>query len=1519
MRSSLSKFLCALRACLKSRLGFGCDLGRTCPESFRGSNVQQPRVRCFSAVTRIATLLRPRTGALRVGGFKQAFSNLLCAFISLLVLCATLRAADKPAPFQFKQSEHVPFELREGDRVVFVGDTLLEREQQFGWIELMLTTRFPDRNVTFRNLGWSADTPAGDSRFGLSLLQAGREPADEGWNQLVKQLEFTKPTVVFVGYGMASSFDGEAGLPKFKEDYERLLDTIEKISPGVRFFLLGPLAQNGVLSRKSNCVSLEDLQTHNKVLDTYVNSVKEIADKRNTRFVSLSRLSGSSNTYWTENGIHLSGYGYIMAAQEIQDALRMKGPTWNSVSARAKAEPLRQAIIRKNEWFFHRSRPENMAYIFGFRKGEQGRNSVEIPKFDPFIEAEEKRIAQLRSLKPGVVVPEIPRRVGNLTAKHTEQPRPTFTVADELEVTLWAENPFLNKPIQMNFDPQGRLWVASSEVYPQIEPGQAATDKIIVLEDTTGAGRADKATVFAEGLLIPTGVEPGDGGCYVAQSTELLFFKDTDGDGKADVKRTVLSGFGTEDAHHNLHTLHWGFDGRLYMNQSIYTRTDTETPHGVVRLKGGGVFRFDPRDERMEILFKGWVNSWGHQFDEFGQSFLTDGAGGEGINYGLPGASYVAAPRARRILGSVSPGSYPKFCGLEIIRSEHFPADWQGDAITCDFRAHRIVRFKFSEQGSAYVTKEMPDLLRTTADTFRPIDVKLGPDGALYVADWSNPIIQHGEVDFRDPRRDKEHGRIWRITAKGRPLLAKTDFTKLKNPALLDKLVSPNGYDQENARRVLTERGAAKVKKDLATWTKKHQDESSRLQSLWMNEALNAGQTDATTRSLATELLGAKDGRIRAAAVRALANGIEIIPNADDLLATVVCDEHPRVRLEAIRALGRIKSARAAAVALPVLDKPMDKFLDYGLWLTINELAEPWIAAVKSGAWKRDGREKQFEFALKSIEPVLASAVLGQMLGNQGVPRDGSGPWIEIIGASGGAKELRQMFDALVGGEFGEAGALRVFTALSDAARLRKQKPDGDLTALSSLLKSDNQKLRAAALQLAGVWKLASLSPQLVQTAGDAKSSPDERAAALSALRAIGGDDTIKQLQKLISETQSPEARRAAVVTLASLDFSATLPEVGNTLNATTGEAAATEFWRELLAIKNAGKQLTEKLPTLGLSPEAARVGAKVVREGNRNPALVQALVLIAGLTPSDKQLSPAELLSLAQEAVAKGDAARGERIYRRAELACVVCHAIGGAGGKVGPDMTSIGASAQPDYLVESLLYPNAKIKEGFHSSNISTKDDQELSGIVVKETDKEVVIRNGVNQEVSVVKANITQRVNGGSLMPSGLVDALLPEERLDLIKFLSSLGKPGEYDAAKGGVARLWRLYLATSGNAHLGMEGVMHGDFKRGEWTPIFTLVNGGLSRDICDVTMPLRGGSRGFFAATQFQSANGGAAKFTLVGEAKAAWLNGAPIKVSAQFNAQLKPGVNTLVLQLDGTNLPDVVKLSSDDVTFLTN
>src|SRR5262249_17157666 len=310
-----------------------------------------------------------------------------------------------------------------------------------------------------------------------------------------------------------------------------------------------------------------------------------------------------------------------------------------------------------------------------------------------------------------------------------ELERKALVVADGFEVNLFAADPLLAKPIQMNFDAQGRLWVACSEVYPQIQPGQKANDKIIVLEDTDGDGKADKTTVFADGLLIPTGVEPGDGAAYVAATTALPPLAATEGDGKADRRRVVLSGFGTEDTHHILHTFRWGPDGNLYFNQSIYIHSHIETPHGVRRLNAGGLWQFRPDTLRLEVFARGFCNPWGHHFDRWGQSFVTDGAFGEGINYLVPGASYVFCQPSIRILAGLNPGS-PKHCGLEIISGRHLPDNWQGNLLTNDFRGHRVCRFVLSEDRSGYVSREQPELIKTTHAAFRPIDVKMGPDGA---------------------------------------------------------------------------------------------------------------------------------------------------------------------------------------------------------------------------------------------------------------------------------------------------------------------------------------------------------------------------------------------------------------------------------------------------------------------------------------------------------------------------------------------------------------------------------------------------------------------------------------------------------------------------------------------------------------------------------------------------------------------------------------------------------------------
>ncbi|MEJ6729908.1 MAG: hypothetical protein QNK83_12165, partial [Akkermansiaceae bacterium] len=364
-----------------------------------------------------------------------------------------------------------------------------------------------------------------------------------------------------------------------------------------------------------------------------------------------------------------------------------------------------------------------------------------------------------------------------------------FNLPEGMEINLFASDPMISKPVQMNWDSEGRLWVVSSGTYPHIVPGAEENDQLLVLEDTDGDGVADKRTVFADDLHIPTAVLPADGGVYVANSTEILFLKDTDGDLVADERRVVLSGFGTEDTHHLVHTFRQGPGGMLYFLQSIYIHSHLETPHGVRRLMGGGIWHYRPETGRAEVLSKGLVNPWGLVFDDYGQSFATDGAGGDGINFIFPRAVGVTSPGAKRVIRGLNPGQ-PKLCGLEILSGSHVPEELRGVMIAPDFRGHRINAYRLSPKGSSYESTQLEDFLSSAHRAFRPIDVKMGPDGAVYIADWYNPIIQHGEVDFRDERRDHVHGRIWRVTFKARALVKKTKIKDAKTEELFELLQS---------------------------------------------------------------------------------------------------------------------------------------------------------------------------------------------------------------------------------------------------------------------------------------------------------------------------------------------------------------------------------------------------------------------------------------------------------------------------------------------------------------------------------------------------------------------------------------------------------------------------------------------------------------------------------------------------------------------------------------------------------
>jgi putative heme-binding domain-containing protein len=260
--------------------------------------------------------------------------------------------------------------------------------------------------------------------------------------------------------------------------------------------------------------------------------------------------------------------------------------------------------------------------------------------------------------------------------------------------------------------------------------------------------------------------------------------------------------------------------------------------------------------------------------------------------------------------------------------------------------------------------------------------------------------------------------------------------------------------------------------------------------------------------------------------------------------------------------------------------------------------------------------------------------------------------------------------------------------------------------------------------------------------------------------------------------------------------------------------------------------------------------------------------------------------------------------------------------GGKVGPDLTSIGASAPVDYLVESLFYPNRKIKEGYHAVVVETQDGQELSGILVREDNQQLVIRDVGNREIAIAKNNVKSRAMGGSLMPSGLIDNLGPQERVDLFRFLSELGKPGPYDASKGNVARFWKVRPGTHEVEQFGLDSIVRGDLNSDDWLPVYSFVDGRLTRDDIQSTMKQNkyAGLVGVFLGAKFQAADAGQARFKLSdAPGVSAWIDGRPVGIEPELRAQLTAGPHIIVLRFDPAKLPQQVRLESTDATFLAN
>jgi len=864
----------------------------------------------------------------------KKFLNIGLCLISATILILSNREV---------QADQQYLKLNPQDHVVFIGNTFAERMQNAGHFETLLHSRFPDKQLVVRNLGWSADE--------LTLRPRSKDFQDHGHN-----LEDHKADVIIACFGFNESFAGKKGLAKFETDLNKFIDTTlqakynGKSHP--RLVLFSPIA-NENLKRHG----LTDCEENNKRIQLYTAAMQKIAKEKNVLFVDLftpsNKLMNHGNHPLTFNGIHLTDYGYQQLAPAIDVALF--GPRIKSGST-VDMKNLRAEVLEKNLQFWYDYRAVNGYYIYGGRKAPFGvvNFPAEFAKLRKMIHNRDQRIW---AVAQGKTVPtkiddsqtgefvDIKTNVKDLSSIKITSPQESqkkFELPAGFEINLFAsevEFPELQNPVQFAFDNKGRLWVCTMESYPQYLPGKNVDDKVLIFEDTNGDGRADKQTIFADGLHLPTGIELGDGGVYVAQQPNIVFLKDTDGDDHADYKEIVLHGFDSADSHHSISAFTWGPGGDLYFQEGTFHHSQIETPYGPRRLKNAGIFRYEPRTEKFDIFVSySYANPWGHVFDRWGQNFVADASGGANY-YGTAYSGDLDYPRKHAGMKQFLKKQWRPTAGCEFVSSRQFPDEMQGNYLLNNcIGFHGVLQYKMKEDGSGFAADPVEPLVKSSDTNFRPVDLQFGPDGALYLIDWFNPLVGHMQHSIRDPNRDAQHGRIWRVTYNKKPVLKNPEIAKASIPELLDLLKTYEDRVRYRVRRELRIRDTEKVISAVNKWvtsldTKDQDYQHHLLEALWVHQNLDVVDT-----GFLKKMLRSPEPKARAAATRVLCYWRDRVDNSLDLLQVQVNDDNPRVRLEAIRALSFYHDPKALEIAVESLIHPQDYYLEYTLKETMDTL-----------------------------------------------------------------------------------------------------------------------------------------------------------------------------------------------------------------------------------------------------------------------------------------------------------------------------------------------------------------------------------------------------------------------------------------------------------------------------------------------------------------------------------------------------------------------------------------------------
>jgi glucose/arabinose dehydrogenase/azurin len=959
------------------------------------------------------------------------------------------------------------FELNQGDHICYVGNTLADRMQHHGWLETLIQTRFPDKNLVFRNLGFPAD-------------EVNNMPRSGGFGSHDDYLKRCKADVIFAFFGYNEAAAGVEQSISFKKNLQKYIDDRlkqkynDKSAP--RIVLFSPIAHENL-----NDHNLPDGTESNARLKVYTTAIAEVAAKNNLPFVDLytpaKKLYETAKKPLTLNGIHLLEHGNQAVAEIVVTALF----NVKSQISPALFQKTRTAVLEKNLHWFNRYRATDGNDVHGSRSGlkfidKQSNFEVlqrEMEIRDIMTSNRDKVIwsnakggnakPQDNNTPPQLVVKpnrKGPGPNGEFIIHDGEKAIEQMKVHEGMTINLFAsekEFPRLINPVQMSVDPKGRVWTAAWTTYPLWRPDLPLNDCLLILPDDNRDGKADKCIVFADGLHNPTAFEFWNGGVLVANAPNILFLKDTDGDDKADVKVVYLSGIDSADTHHTSNNFALSPGGDLYFAEGVFHSTNIESPWGKpYRKRASHMMKFNPRTHKVSYHFGVGPNPHGDEFDRWGNHFTSDGTSGTGYYISYPG---------ERSMGQFYRKAYRPVPALGLLDSSHFPDANRGNLLICNAIGFQgVAQYEFKYDGAVIKADKVNEIMVSQDKSFRPTDVVIGDDGALYISDWQNPLVGHMQHNIRDPHRDHEHGRVYRVTANGRDLLPSVKIAGEPISKLLDVLKHTDNGPRHRARIELSAHDSKAVTDAASKWVKqfdakKKEDCHHLLEALWLHQ-----QHRIVNEPLLKTVMTCAEPRARAAATKVLRDWSGQVKNWEELLTLAAKDEEAIVRSDAAVAAAWFEGIAAAEAVFEIASRPLDPQLTHNLDITRRKLnVDALINDALAKKTKLSPAARAYALAKASNGALLKmerdEVVCRTILGREGVSaRDrsivmeqlskltqtGSGKLLlELIGANAKGSpsvfsELTRMLYALPNAQLGSIkGDLNKFASQEDNPGLR--------------------------------------------------------------------------------------------------------------------------------------------------------------------------------------------------------------------------------------------------------------------------------------------------------------------------------------------------------------------------------------------------------------------------------------------------------------------------------------------------